>query len=112
MAKVICRTIDSNGNIIVTFYGNLALNSLVHDVEFTDGAVKHYTENVIAEKVLSQVDSSGLQTQALNKIAPDRKLCNNVSMKDEYVTTKRGVLKLRHTTIGWELHSEFRRSEF
>ena len=60
MAKVICRTIDSNGNIIVTFYGNLALNSLVHDVEFTDGAVKHYTENVIAEKVLSQVDSSGL----------------------------------------------------
>ena len=32
MAKVILRTIDSNGNIIGTFDENAVLNSLVYDV--------------------------------------------------------------------------------
>ena len=40
IAKVICRTIDNNGNIIGTFDENPVLNSLVYDVEFPDGTVK------------------------------------------------------------------------
>ena len=78
------------------------LNSLVYDVEFPYGAVKHYAEIVIAENVLSQVDSSRFYTQSLDNIVLHRKLGNALSMKYAYVTTKRGVHKLRHTTIGWE----------
>ena len=48
MANVIYRTIDINENIIGTFDENPVLNSLVYDVEFPDGAVKHYAANVIA----------------------------------------------------------------
>ena len=77
------------------------LNSLVSDVEFPDGAVKHYSENFIAENVLSQVDLSVLYTQSLDKIVLHSKLGNTVSMKDDHVSTKRGFRKLRHTTIVW-----------
>ena len=102
MANFILCTINSNGNIIVTFDENPVLNSLVYDVEFPDGAVKNYVANVISENVLIQVDSSGFYTKALDKIVLHRKLVNAVSMKDEYVNIKRGVHKLMHITIGWE----------
>ena len=72
-AKVIFRTIDSNGKIIGNFDENPVLNLLVCDVEFLDGALKHYVENVIAENVLSQVESSGFYKQALDKIEIHRK---------------------------------------
>ena len=88
MVKVICRTIDSNGNIIGTFDENPVLKSLVYDVEFPDGYVKHYAANVITENLLSQFDSSGFYTQSLDNIVLQRKLGNYVSMKDAYVTTK------------------------
>ena len=101
LAKVICRTIDINEKIIGTFDENRVLNLLVYDVECPDGAVKHYSANVIAENVLSQVDSSVLYTQALHKILLHKKLGNDLSVKDAYVTTKRGFHKLRQTTIGW-----------
>ena len=64
MAKFICRTIYINGNIIGAFDENTVLNSLVYDVEFPYGTVKHYAANVIAENVLGQVDSSVFYTQA------------------------------------------------
>ena len=107
-AKVIQFTIDSNGNIIGTFDENTVLNSLVYDVEFPDGAVKHYAANGISENVLSQVDSCGFYTQALDNIVLHRKLGNAVSMKDDYVTTKREFRKLRQTTIGWEFLIEWK----
>ena len=102
MDKVIWRTINSNENIIGTFDENPVLKSLVYDIEFPDGAVKHYAANIIAENVLSKVESSGFYTQALDKVVLHRKLVNDISIKDAYVTTKRGVRKIRHTTIGWE----------
>ena len=66
MAKVLCRNIDSNGNVIGNFDENPVLNLLVYDVEFPDGAVKHYAANVIDENVLCQVDFSGFYTQAIS----------------------------------------------
>ena len=70
MSKVICRSNNSNGNIVGTFDKNLVLNSLVCGVEFLDGAVKHYAANFIDENVFSQVDSSRFYTQALDKLCP------------------------------------------
>ena len=74
----------------------------MYDVEFPDVAVKYYAANVIDENVLSQVDSSGFYTQDLDNIVLHRKLGNAVSINDAYVTTKRGVCKIRKTTIGRE----------
>ena len=71
------------------------LNSLVYDVEFIDGAVKHYAANVIVENLLSQVESSEFYTQDLDKIVLHRKLGSSVPMKDAYVKTNRGACKIR-----------------
>ena len=56
MARVIRCSVDSEGKVIGNLDGNM--HSLIYDVEFPDGAVKHYAANIIAENVLSQVDSS------------------------------------------------------
>ena len=107
MAKVIRCSIDINGNII----GDLktpSLNSLVYDVEFPDGAVKQYAANVIAENLLSQVDSNGCHTQELIQIVLHEQMGNALSSKNAYITTKRGVRKLCQTTIGWKFLCEFR----
>ena len=57
---------------------------------------------------MSQVDSSVFYTQALDMIMLHRKLVNSLSMKNDYVTTNRGVIKPRHTTIGWEFLIEWK----
>ncbi len=51
--------------------------------------------------MLSQVDESGFHSQSLKLIFMHERLGNAVSQKDAYITSKRGVRKLRQTTIGW-----------
>jgi len=106
MARVLRRSIDEHGRII----GNLdgSLKSLVYDVEFPDGAVKQYAANVIAENVLSQVDSAGHHYQLLDGIDNHQRLGNAISKANAYVTTKRGVRRLRQTTIGWRFHCNWK----
>ena len=108
MAKVIFRTININGDSIETFDYNPVLNSLVYDVEFPYSAVKHYADNVISKNLLIQVVLSGFYTQALDNIVIHKKLGNSVSMKDDYVTTKRGFRKLSNTTVGWKFLVEWK----
>ena len=85
-----------------------SLHSLVYDVEFPDGTVKQYAANVIAENLLSQVDTNGYHYQDLDKILVHEKMGNALSSKDAYVTTKRGLRKLCQTTIGWKFLCEFK----
>ena len=99
MAKVVRRAIGPSGKVIGDLDGSL--RSLVYDVEFPDGAVKQYAANVIAENVLSQVDSSGYHTQSLDGIIAHERMGDAVNKCDAYITTKRGVRKLRQTTVGW-----------
>ena len=80
MAKVIRRSIDSNGKVIGNLSGSL--KTLMYDVEFPDGAVKQYAGNVIAENVLSQVDQSGYHTQHLRRILAHKQLDDAVDIED------------------------------
>ena len=59
MANVLCCSIDTGGNISGTVDEDMNLNTLTYNVEFLNGAVKEYTENVIAENIVMQVDSNG-----------------------------------------------------
>ena len=68
MAEVVRRSIDRDGNIIGDLDKTPSLHSLVYDVEFPDGTVKQYAANVIAENLLSQVDTNGYHYQDLDKI--------------------------------------------
>lgn len=108
LAKVIRRSIDANGSVIGSFDENPMLNSLVYDVEFPDGVVKQYAANVIAENVISQIDSSGHYTQALDCIVLHERMGNAVGRENAYVTTKRGGRNQCQTTIGWKFLVEWK----
>jgi hypothetical protein len=58
-ARVIGRSVGPDGQTTGTYHKNPILNLIVYDVEFPDGEVKEYAANIIAENLLSQVDSEG-----------------------------------------------------
>ena len=80
------------------------MNSIVYDVEFPDGTVKEYSANVIAENMLTQVDSDGFTLTMMDGII-DHKMDTDVAISkdNKYVVTRRGQKRVRKTTCGWKL---------
>jgi hypothetical protein len=102
--KVMQRALGPDGRIAGTYDDNPMLNSIVYEVEFSDGQVKEYAANVIAENMLTQVDSDGYLTTILKAIIDYRKdEAVAVSKADKYVYTNSGQKRLRKTTVGWSL---------
>ena len=102
--RVIGRALGQDGTTVGTYDDNPFLNSIVYEVEFPDGQVKEYSANVIAENMLSQVDSDGYSMTLMEAIIDYRKDDSvAVSKADKYVYTKSGQKRLRKTTTGWDL---------
>ena len=77
---------------------------IIYDVEFPDGQVKEYAANIIAENMLTQVDSDGMSTTLMEAIVDHRRDDEKaLQHHDKYVQTKDGRRHLRKTTKGWEL---------
>ena len=103
-AKVIGRAIGPDGLVAGEYDDNPMLNSIVYDVEFPDGTIREYSANLIAENMLTQVDSDGYSLSLMEGIVDYRKdEAGAVSKDDGYVVTKRGKKQLRKTTSGWHL---------
>ena len=68
MGKVIRRSVDEHGKLIGTYDDNPVLNSHIYEVEFPDGEIKEFAENILAENCLSQVDPNGHHSQLLDYI--------------------------------------------
>ena len=66
--KVICRTLDKNVKFLGKHSDNTILNTLIYDVEFPNGTIRPYTENIIADNIFAQVDSEGIQTNIIDAI--------------------------------------------
>ena len=82
----------------------LFLNSHTYEVEFSDGTVREYSANLIAENMLTQVDDEGYSTTLLSSIINHEKdPAIAVEKEDGYVTTNRGSRRMRKTTAGWRL---------
>ena len=76
----------------------------MYEVEFIDGQVKEYGANIIAENMLSQVDSDGYSLMLMEDIVDYRKEESvAISMEDKYITTKNGQQRLMKTTARWDL---------
>ena len=73
---------------------------MIHEVHFPDGQVKDCAANVIAENMLSQVDSEGFSTALFENMIDHKKDDSAVSKSDKFLVTKRGRRKLRQTTKG------------
>ena len=77
---------------------------MIYEVEFPDGQSKAYAANVIAENMLTQVDSDGFSTTMMKSIVDYRKdELVAVSMTDKYLTTTSGQKRMRKTTVGKKL---------
>ena len=65
------------------------LNTMSYEVEFSDGQVKEYSANVIAENMVSQVDEEGFSTALMEAIVDCRKDSSAaVPKSDKHAITK------------------------
>ena len=65
LAKVINRSVNSDGKLIGNYNELPVLNTMLYDMQFLDGSIKPCSANLIAENILMQADSDGLHHQLL-----------------------------------------------
>jgi hypothetical protein len=102
-AKVIGRSKTDDGEYIGTYDDNPLLNSMTYDVEFSDGEIREYSANIIAENMYSQVDANGHVHSLLDSIIDHSKDEKAIDKDDMYTTTKSGQRRIRKSTQGWKL---------
>ena len=104
MGKVARRSLDADGRMTGTYHDNTFLNTITYNVEFPDGQVKEYGANIIAENMLTQVDSDGYSLFLMDSIIDHQSDPSQaIPMEDKHITTKSGQKQLRKTTKGWKL---------
>ena len=102
--KVIKREFGPDGKVAGKYDDNTYLNSIMYEVELADGRIKEYRANIIAEKMLTQVDSDGFSLALMEGII-DYKHDDLIAIPkaDKYITIGRGQRRLRKTTARWKL---------
>ena len=108
LARVVRRSVGPDGKVTGAFNDNPLLNTLVYEVEFPDGELKHYSANIIAENILQQVDNSGYHSHGLKGITDVRKTKHALGSNNAFVVSKSGQRRLRQTTMGWDLKVEWK----
>ena len=74
-----------------TYDDNPFLNTIIYEVEFPDGQVKDNAANVIAENMLTQVDSDGFALTMMDGIIDyERDNAVAIPKSDAYIVTRRG----------------------
>ena len=101
-AKILRQSLEPTSRSVGCYHKNPILNNLVYDVEFPDGEVKEYSENVIAENLLSQVDEEGFLQSVFDSILEYTKDDSAIEKKDLYFKTRSGKKRTRKTTCGWK----------
>ena len=104
MGKVKCHALGPEGKVVGQYDDNPFLNSMTYEVKFVDGQVWEYSAIVIAQNMLTRVDSEGFSTSLMEGIVD---CCKDesvaVTKTDKYVYTKSGQWQLRKTTAGWDM---------
>ena len=68
MGKVARQSLDADERTTGTYHDNPFLNTITYEVEFSNGQVKEYGANIIAENMLTQVDSDGYSLSLMDSI--------------------------------------------
>jgi hypothetical protein len=106
-ARVIGLSMDDNGRIIGNANENPILNTTLYDVQFSDGMIKTYAANTIAENVYNMVNEEGESNTTFDGIISHRKNKNAIEKKDRYVTVNNKRFP-RKTTAGWQFKVAFK----
>jgi hypothetical protein len=106
-AKVIGVSMDDDGKVIGNPNENPILNTTLYDVQFSDGMIKSYAANTIAENVYNMVNEDGQSETIFDGIISHKKNKNAVSEEDRFVTINDRRFP-RKTTAGWKFKVAFR----
>ena len=68
MGKAARQSLDADGRMTGTYHDNPFLNTIMCNVEFSNGQVKEYGTNIIAENMLTQVDLDGYSLSLMDSI--------------------------------------------
>ena len=79
------------------------LSTLSYNVEFSDGEVREYSANIIAENMYAQVDAQGFHFNFLEAKLDFKKDSKALNKADMYIATKSGTRRMHRTTAGWKL---------
>ena len=59
LATIVKQSVDDNVKAIGSWNDNPMLNTLVYEWEFSDGTIKEYSANIIAENIFLGADVDG-----------------------------------------------------
>jgi hypothetical protein len=103
VGKATKHAIGAGGTVAGTYDEILFLNTMIYEVAFPDGQLKELAANVVAENMLTQVDSDGFSLTMMESVTGCQKdEAAAVPKINKHVTTTSGQKKrLRKTTAGW-----------
>ena len=108
MGRVTKRVRDNEGNVMGTPSNNPLTNHSLYEVEFPDGHTEELQYNIIAENMMSQVDSEGHHYQVLAEISDHASDATAISKKNGFIRSRNGNLHAKKTTQGWNLEVEWK----
>jgi hypothetical protein len=101
VGKVTKHALGPDGTVAGTYDENPCLNTMIHEVEFPNGQLKEHAANVIAENMLTQVDSDGHSLTMMEAITDCRKdEAVAVPKINKHLTTTSGQKRLGKTAVG------------
>ena len=107
--KVIKQVFGPDGKVAGKYDNNPYLNLILYKVELADGRIKEYGANIIAENLLTQVDSDGFSLSLMEGIINyNHDDLVAIPKMDKYTTTARGQRRLQKTMAGSKLLVKWR----
>ena len=108
MARVRKRIRDENNNPEDGGSYKPWADHSTYEVEFADGTTSVLTANIIAQNMLSQVDTEGHHFQLLQEIVDHRSDGRAIKKSNGYHISQSGSRKPKITTVGWKLQVEWK----
>ena len=108
MAKVKRSSVDLDGKVGGSYNDIPILNTVLYDVQFSDGAIKPYLANLIAENIIMQVNADGYHCKLLGGIQDHSKDKRAVEKKDRRILSKLGRRSMQQTTIVWKFRVKWK----
>ncbi len=106
MGKVTKRLTNGDTNNPGNY--NPMLDHSLYEVAYPDGTSEKIMANIIAENMMSQIDSEGRHYQLLSEIQEHRTNGKAIKRSDGYIIGKNGNRHAKKTTAGWDLLVEWR----
>jgi len=106
MAKICGQKCDTDSNLVGHKNCIPTLDTQCYEVKFLDGEHQHIAYNVLAEHLLSGVDSKGNQFQIFKEIVEHHKDHHTVEITNQYYKHN-GCHYKKKTTTRWEMEVEW-----